>query len=154
MNEREGNVQGISLEIERPLTFRLERRGKKKVEAPSELAVSPVDRAAGNTPRAAKLLALAHRFERLVREGVVRDYADLARLGGVSRARMSQIMDLLLLAPEIQEDVLGLPRVTRGGDPVAERHLRKVVRKIRWEDQRREWEKVRAGYEGRAERRA
>lgn len=34
--------------------------------------------------------------------------AELARLGRVSRARITQIMDLLMLAPEIQEEVLYL----------------------------------------------
>ena len=38
--------------------------------------------------------------------------AELARLGRVSRARITQIMDLLMLAPEIQEEVLHLPLVT------------------------------------------
>jgi len=43
------------------------------------------------------------RFETLIRSGEVRDYAALARLGHVSRARISQIMNLLHLAPDIQE---------------------------------------------------
>ena len=47
-------------------------------------------------------LALAHRFEKLIRDGVVRDYADLARLGHVTRSRVSQIMDLWLLAAEME----------------------------------------------------
>jgi hypothetical protein len=55
------------------------------------------------------LLALAVRFEGLLREGTVWDYAELARLGGVSRARMTQIMSLRNLAPVIQERILGLP---------------------------------------------
>jgi hypothetical protein len=59
----------------------------------------------------------------LIRNEVVRDYADLARLGHVSRARVSQIMDLLLLAPGIQEEILGLPPVESGDDPVTEREL-------------------------------
>ena len=58
-------------------------------------------------PRLARLLALAIRLEGLIREEATRDYAELARLGRVTRARMTQIMNLLHLAPDIQEAILG-----------------------------------------------
>src|SRR4029077_19941358 len=74
-------------------------------------------------PRVTCLLALAHRFEALVRSGEVRDYADLARAGHVSRARMSQILKLLMLAPSIQERILWLPPRTAGEEGITERHL-------------------------------
>jgi hypothetical protein len=64
----------------------------------------------GNLPRISKLMAFAIRFDGLVRSGEVRDYADLARLGYVTRARITQIMNLLNLAPDIQESILFLPR--------------------------------------------
>lgn len=57
-------------------------------------------------PRVVQLLALAHHYNDLLKQGVVKDYADIARLGGVSRARITQIMGLLLLAPEIQIKML------------------------------------------------
>lgn len=63
----------------------------------------------GNVPRVSKLMALAIRLEELVQRGEVRDYADLARLGYVTRARITQIMNLLNLAPDIQENLLFLP---------------------------------------------
>lgn len=62
-------------------------------------------------------MALAIHFEGLIRQGVVRDYADLARLGGVTRARITQIMNLLNLAPEIQEVLLA----TSSADWLAQR---------------------------------
>ena len=68
----------------------------------------------GRVPRVAKLMALAIRFEQLVADGVVGDYAELSRLGHVTRARMTQIMNLLHLAPDIQEAILFLPRVESG----------------------------------------
>jgi len=64
----------------------------------------------------------------------VTDYAELARLGQVSRARMTQIMNLLNLAPDIQEAILFFPRVEQGGDPVTERELREVVGVEDWEE--------------------
>jgi hypothetical protein len=52
------------------------------------------------------MLALAHYVERLVEEGAVASYADAARQLGVSRARMSQILNLLNLSPRVQEALL------------------------------------------------
>ena len=57
-------------------------------------------------PRITRLLALAIKFQDMVDRGEVRDYADLARLGYVTRARLTQVMNLLLLAPDIQERLL------------------------------------------------
>jgi hypothetical protein len=57
----------------------------------------------GRVPRVSRLLALALRLDRLVHAGAIADYATLARLGHVSRARVSQILGLVLLAPDIQE---------------------------------------------------
>ena len=93
----------------------------------------------GRISRVTRLLALAHRFEKLIADGDVHDYADLARLGHVTRARLSQIMDLLLLAPDIQEEILFLPAVEAGEDPVHERQLRRIVATTDWRKQRRAW---------------
>jgi len=93
----------------------------------------------GRVPRVARLLALAHRFENLIRDGQVRDYADLARLGHVSRARVSQIMNFLNLAPDIQEAILFLPAVLKGTDPIFERQLRPMMAAADWAKQRRMW---------------
>lgn len=93
--------------------------------------------APGRLPRVTKLMALAIQFEQLVRNGVVADYAELARLGHVSRARMSQVMNFLNLAPDIQEAILFLPRVESGPDPVTERELRPIMAEPDWRRQRR-----------------
>lgn len=98
-------------------------------------------RVPGRTPRVSQLMALAMRCEQLVREGVVADQAELARLGHVTRARMSQIMNLLNLAPDIQEQLLFLPRVERRRDPITERHLRPVANEANWAMQRVMWKK-------------
>jgi hypothetical protein len=59
-------------------------------------------------------MALAIKLEHLRPEGVFADFAELARLGFVTRARMPQIMNLLLLAPAIQEEILFLPPTRPG----------------------------------------
>ena len=96
----------------------------------------------GRIPRVTKLLALAHRFEQLLRDGAVKDYAELARLGQVTRARITQIMNLLNLAPEIQEQIFLLPPVIIGRDRVSERQLRDLSRTLNWSSQIHGWENL------------
>jgi len=97
---------------------------------------------AGTIPRISRLMALAIRFDRLIKSGEVTDQADIARLGHVSRARVTQIMNLLLLAPDIQEEVLFLPRTQRGRDPIRERMIRPIAAIPDWRKQRRMWKQL------------
>ena len=83
--------------------------------------------------RIARLMALAIRLQGLIQDGKIRDYADAARRGRVTRARMTQLMRLLDLAPDIQEQILFLPPTPR----LNERNLRPVARCIDWSEQRR-----------------
>jgi len=79
-------------------------------------------------------------------DGTVRDYAELARLGGVSRARITQIMSLRSLAPEIQERILALPAVTSSAEAVNERLLRAMAQRWDWREQLRMWEELEVGW--------
>jgi len=94
---------------------------------------------AGRIPRISRMMALAIHFQKLLVDGVVQDYADIARLTGVTRARVTQIMNLTLLAPEIQENLLFLPRTEHGADSLTEKVLRDVGRDIIWTRQRQSW---------------
>jgi len=98
----------------------------------------------GNLPRVSKLMALAIRFDGLVQRGEVRDYADLARLGYVTRARITQIMNLLNLAPDIQEAILFLPRTVKGRDQIREKEVRPIAAVAHWSRQRKIWAKLTA----------
>jgi len=80
-------------------------------------------------------MALAIHFDGLIRQGAIHDYADLARLGGITRARVTQIMNLLNFAPEIQEKLLFLPGTTVERDAVSEREMRRVCDVMRWSKQ-------------------
>jgi hypothetical protein len=81
----------------------------------------------------------AIRFDDLIRSGEVTGYAELARLGHVSRARLSQITSLLSLAPDLQEKVLFLPRTLKGRDPIQLRHLLSISAVSDWCRQRVRW---------------
>jgi hypothetical protein len=88
------------------------------------------------------MLALAHRFDRLIREGTVVDQADLARLGHVSRARVTQVLTLMQLAPDIQEAILFLPRIQDGREVIQEHEIRPIAYTPDWKDQRIAWAKL------------
>ena len=88
-------------------------------------------------------MALAVRFQELLRTGTVQDYAELARLGIVSAPRVTQVMNLLNLAPDIQEEILFLPEVEEGRDPVSERAVRRLPDILSWKQQREMWNQLR-----------
>jgi hypothetical protein len=88
-------------------------------------------------------MALALRLERQVQEGMVPSYAELARLGHVSRARLSQIMSLLSLAPDLQEELLFWKPHRRGREPLPLRHILPVTAVLDWHEQRRRWRRLR-----------
>ena len=102
--------------------------------ARKEQAPAPVRE---RNPRVTRLVALAVKYKGMVDGGELRDYADIARLGYVSRARITQIMNLSNLAPDIQEALL-FP----AGDVPPERRLRGVVAEVDWGVQRRRWREL------------
>ena len=87
-------------------------------------------------PRITRLMALAIKFQEMVDRGEVRDYADLARLGCVTRARITQIMNLLNLAPDLQEQILFAGDAQGWGAQPFERQLRPIVLAVDWPTQR------------------
>ncbi len=96
----------------------------------------------GRVPRISKLMALAIRFDGLLRDGVVTNESELAELAQVSQPRMTQIMNLLHLAPEIQEQILYLEPVISGRDPITERDLRSITQDLDWSVQKTGWELI------------
>ena len=130
----------MELTVNCKVHFARGRNGSKRIvegQEPEPSNIKP-----GNIPRVSKLMALAIRLEKLVNLGEVRDYADLARLGQVSRARITQIMNMLLLAPDIQEAILFLPRTIKGLDQIRERDLRPIATIPDWRHQRRMWSEL------------
>ena len=84
----------------------------RRVPAPMILLAELTPELNFRPPRIARLLALAHKVEGLVRSGSITGYGELARLGHISPARLSQIMVLLHLAPSIQDTFYSSPRPT------------------------------------------
>jgi hypothetical protein len=130
-----------SLTREWDIHFRRSGRG-----APKELRTDQGPKSTSTLParlsRVARLMALALRFEQLLRGGEVASYAELARLGRVSCARISQILNLLQLAPDILALVLALARTGRGRDPIHLALLQPIAAKLDWGKQRRMWREL------------
>jgi hypothetical protein len=93
----------------------------------------------GRIPRIVRLLALAHDIERRVRSGELDDLAAAARAYGLTRARVTQIVNLTLLAPKIQEKILGMEPVVHGRDKITERRLRAIAANPVWTSQAVSW---------------
>jgi len=102
-------------------------------------ATAPMESITARAPRITRLLALALKFEGLIHRGVIKDYAELARLGQVSRARVTQIMNLLNLAPEIQAEILSWAGGTTNNPGIPETSVRTLSAEISWARQREHW---------------
>lgn len=126
-----------TITVEAKIHFERRGRGARRVveNGPSPVPATYV----GRVPRITRLMSLAIRFDELIHVGEVADYSELAKLGNVSRARVTQIMNLLMLAPDIQEQILHLPRVINGRDPINLRHLQPIALVPDWRKQRLVW---------------
>ncbi|MBM3757530.1 MAG: hypothetical protein FJW38_26555 [Acidobacteria bacterium] len=126
-----------TFEIEFQLKPSVRALNRPSDEQPSEtVGRSRFDR----YPRIVQVVALAIHFQDMLDRGEIRNYADLARLGCISRERISQVMMLAWLAPDIQQEVLGLPKTPGGRFPVSETALRTIARVASWAEQRTRWE--------------
>ena len=124
--------------VTKQIHFARKMRRRVAMPGPAPEPVAP----AGRIPRVSKLMALAIRFDQLLFDGKVADQSELARLAHVTQPRMTQIMNLLHLAPDIQEELLHLPPVGVGDDAVTERDLRPITRQRNWMCQRAAWKKM------------
>jgi hypothetical protein len=130
----------VSFTIECDVHFHRRGQGSRKELHPGEAPPRPAT--PGRVPRVARLMALAIRFDGLLRAGEIADYTELARLGHVTRARVSQIMNLIHLAPDIQEAILFLPRTLRGRDRIILRQLQPLAAALSWKKQRSLWQEL------------
>jgi len=94
-------------------------------------------------PRITRLLALALKFEEMIRSGVVGNYTVMAELGQVSRSRVTQVTNLLNLAPDIQEEILFLPSQETERPRISELSVRKLSAILDWGEQRAQWRRLR-----------
>jgi hypothetical protein len=121
------------MKIEKTVHFQQRQNTRREATSRSSEGRSRV-------PRISRLMALATRLEQLIREGLVTDQAELARLGHVTRARLTQIMNLLFLSPDLQEEILFLQLIECGRSPLTEKQLRPIAATSNWSKQRQMWQ--------------
>jgi hypothetical protein len=119
-----------------PLEIQFSLRAKPR---PTTQRVEPISSKVGRLPRITQVLALAIHLEDMIRRDEAKNYADLARLSCLCRERVSQIVRLNYLAPDIQIELLYLPPTVTGRYPISESGIRKIAKLLSWVDQRREW---------------
>ncbi len=122
------------------IEFEPGQRGRKKIISRKNQISTPVE--PRRVPRVSRLMALAIHLEKLIDKGEIGNFATLAKVAKISRARVTQIMGLLLLAPDIQEKLLFLPKVVEGREKITEKKLREVVKEPLWTRQKEIWEKL------------
>ena len=121
------------------IQFRLHPTGRAADSgAPSDAPRST----AGRLPRVTQVMALAVQFQDMIQRGDARDYADLARLGCLTRERMSQIMELVWLAPDIQQEILEFSPRPATRFPISELAARRIAARMDWVEQLDLWRKL------------
>jgi hypothetical protein len=121
---KDGNVGAVTRRVaaDRVVSALPEPRGRPK--PPKE----------PKTPRVVELLQMAIEWQRQLDAGEVETRAEIARREGITRARATQIMALLRLAPEIQEHILAMPD-SAGRPAISERALRPLTQMQEPEEQ-------------------
>ena len=125
------------LTINRQFHVATKRSGTKQIQSGTKTVIP-----AGRVSRISRLLALAHHCYRLVQTGAIINQSELAHFGQISTTRMTQIMWLDNLAPDIQEEILFLPRTTQGRDAIKEADIRPIAKTLDWNKQRQMWKQM------------
>ena len=126
------------LRMEYTVHFATQAKGRKTIKQGAK------PQTVGHVPRVARLLALAHHFDALIEQGAVKDYAEIAKLAQMSRARVAQILTLKFLAPDIQELIALMPP-SHGKDVISEKQLRRIAMIPDWETQLGQWQQFTIG---------
>lgn len=137
--------------VTRPLRFEFQSRRKRATTAPlareCDIAIKSHSTLSitGRVPRVAKLMALAIKFDGLLRDGVVSSQSELAILARVTQPRMTQLLNLNRLPPDVQEELLHLDSGDGPIDHIHEHALRRIGEPLDWKQQRQRWKVLRAG---------
>lgn len=123
------------------LNFQSGRNTKKIISTGNDQKPQPQ----GRLPRITKIMALAIRLDHLITSGQVTDQAELARVGHVSRARLTQIMNLLYLAPDIQDAILMICASEARPRLPIESKFRSIASNHCWNTQRTLWRSLMSG---------
>ena len=128
--------------VKNKIRFSKGRDGRKQIKTVHPNAPVPEPPPPGRVPRVSRVMALAIQFRFLLEERRLKSIGELAELSHVTQPRMTQIMMLNHLAPDIQEAILFLPRYGQGRAPLIERDLRPIAAVTSWRKQREMWAEI------------
>lgn len=126
---------GFEVEMTIPVNHTRRARSMEDRFGPAEPPNAP--KPGPRIPRITRLMALAIKLQEMIDRSEIQDYVDIARLGYISRARASQIMNLTLLAPDIQESILCSYEQIETIALLTEHDLRQITKEVSWRRQRR-----------------
>ena len=129
----------VQTQLPRPSRARSAEPTVKPPRPAEQLSFAAALLESARLPRITHTLAQAILFEDLLKRGEATDHADLARLGAISRERVSQVMKMLWLAPDIQDEILRLQPVRRGDFSIMVPEVIAITDEVLWEDQRVLW---------------
>ncbi len=119
-------MESTTIKLKFPMARRNASRSSNKTACAGGYAAPPATK---TVSKLARMLALAHFIERAIENGVIGTNADAARALGLSRARITQLSNLLVLSPELQA------RILTGEIAATEHDLRQVVKEADWKTQ-------------------
>jgi len=113
-------------------------RGRQRIKPPKPPRRPPTPQ----LPHVTKLMALAIRLDYLLATGQIKDQAEIARTAGITRARVTQILNLTNLAPDIQQAILDLEPTTERTPRFREGEIRQIAIAPNWAQQRKAWKRL------------
>lgn len=128
--------------VKTKLNVQIVGHGRKKIRSSGEVEIADETPVRRKIHRITKLMALAIRFQEMLRTGEATDMIELARRSKVSQPRISQILALNLLAPDIQQALLDLPPQSKGKPFLHEKRIRPIAAILDWSEQRRVWREI------------
>jgi hypothetical protein len=128
--------------VKTKLSVQIVGHGRKKIRSSGEVEITDETPVRRKIHRITKLMALAIRFQEMLRTGEATDMIELARRSKVSQPRISQILALNLLAPDIQQALLDLPPQSKGKPFLHEKRIRPIAAILDWSEQRRVWREI------------
>ena len=124
-------LDGDAITVFIPMTWKKRRSGQKVIIAPDGGAAWAPTKARPDETLI-RALARAHRWNRMLEAGKCRSITEIAEAEKIDRSFVSRLLDLTLLAPDIQEAIL------EGRQPKG-LQLEELTRAMpeAWEEQRR-----------------
>ena len=96
----------------------------------------------GTVPRVKRLLALAYHYDKILAENPNISQNKLASLLPITRARLTQILNLNFLSNHIKSEIMDMPNTFKGKDRISTKIVVKISQELEWDVQNEKWERM------------